>query len=103
MPALMGVRPISAQPTDPARGHLLRTSWFSRDTAFGLAVATPLWGVGGLVWGLLMLVILGGNPLIWLFAGIFWAVSCWFFFSIWLVIATRELVVRLPMIDVSTL
>jgi hypothetical protein len=68
-----------------------------------LAVATPVWGLGGLIWGLLMLVIVGGDPLGWLFAGIFWGMSCWFFFSIWLVIGTREQVVRLPMIDVPTL
>ena len=69
----------------------------------GLAVATPVWGLGGLVWALFMFVIVGGDPLGWLCAGIGWGMSCWLFFAIWLVIGMREQVVRLPLIDVPTL
>jgi hypothetical protein len=43
-----------------------------------------------------MMVFLRGGFLGWLVAGIFWAIFCWFFSSILLLIVLRDVVVRFP-------
>src|SRR5438874_12805536 len=63
----------------------------------------PLWGVGGLAWGVAMLFLMGGDPFGWLIGGILWGASVWFVFSLFMLVAYRERSTSIPLQDEATL
>jgi hypothetical protein len=76
-----------------------RTVWLPKDSLLVIALQIPLWGFGGLGWGLFMTFSTDGQLIKWLIAGILWGATCWFFMSIFLVIAFREVMASIPVKD----
>jgi hypothetical protein len=80
-----------------------RTVWLPKDSLLVIALYIPVWGLGGLGWGLFMTLFTDGQLIKWLIAGMVWAAPCWFLMSIYLVIAFREVAARIPVLDTTTL
>lgn len=76
--------------------NILRTVWFPKDFPILLGLNIPLWGIGGLVWGIFMTLLTDGQLGKWLIIGMFWAAACWFLFAILLIIIYREIEARIP-------
>ena len=77
-----------------------RTVWFPKDFLLFVVLSIPLWGIGGLFWGLMMALMLGGVPgslIFWLILGLLWGASVWFFYSIALAITHREVSMNVPL------
>jgi hypothetical protein len=79
-----------------------RTVWFAKDTLLAVLFTIPLWGVAGLVWGLVMALLMAGSLIGWLWAGLLWGAGCWFFSSIFLLIVYREVTTFLPPQEATT-
>jgi hypothetical protein len=75
------------------------TVWLPKDSLLVIAVNIPLWGLLGLCWGLFMAFSTDGQIIKWLIAGILWGATCWFFMTIFVVIAFREVVAGIPVTD----
>lgn len=80
-----------------------QTVWLPKDSLLGIVLFIPLCGIAGLVWGLFMALFLSGSLIWWLFVGILWGGSFWFFFTIYLLIAFRELSTNIPLQEDATL
>ncbi len=79
-----------------------QTVWFPKDSILGIVLFIPLWGIAGLCWGSFMVLFMGGGLIMWLFAGVLWGASCWFFFAIYLLIAYREVSLNIPLQETAT-
>jgi hypothetical protein len=79
-----------------------RTVWFAKDTLLALVFCIPVFGLAGLVWGLLMALTTDGSLIGWLVIGQLWGVTVWFFSSILLAIVSREVTVALPPQETAT-
>lgn len=79
------------------------TVWLAKDSVLLIAVYIPLWGVGGLIWGVIMTLLTDGQLVKWLMGGILWGATCWFLMSIFLVIAYRQVTISVPVNDPATL
>lgn len=82
-----------------------RTIWFPRDFPLFVVLSIPLWGMGGIAWGLLMAFIIGtpGSWILFLFLGLLWGASVWFFFSIVMAITHREKTITIPLQETNLL
>ncbi len=80
-----------------------RAAWFPKDSFLGILLGIPLWGIAGLIWGFLMALTLGGALIGWLFMGLLWGATVWFFFSICMAILYREISTDIPLQEVATL
>ena len=80
-----------------------QTVWFPKDSFLGILLSIPLWGIAGLIWGFLMALTMGGSVIGWLFMGLLWGGTVWFFFSISMAILYREISTVIPLQEVETL
>lgn len=80
-----------------------RTVWFPKDSLLLILLNIPLWGIAGLGWGLAMALFMNGILIYWLFLGLFWGASMWFFFAIILSIMCREVSINIPLPESTTL
>jgi hypothetical protein len=80
-----------------------RTTWFPKDSVLAVVLTIPLWAIAGLSWGLFMTYWMGGSLIAWLLAGLLWGASVWFVFSIFMMLAYRELSSTLLLQDSATL
>lgn len=74
-----------------------RSVWFPKDFLLFVLLNIPLWGVAGLAWGAAMALMMAGPLIGWLFMGVVWGASCWFFFSIAMAVMCREVSVSIPL------
>jgi hypothetical protein len=80
-----------------------RTVWFPKDSLLGVVLTIPVWGIAGLGWGFVMFLTMGGSLIGWLFMGLLWGATVWFFSSICLLIMYRELSTSIPLEETATL
>ncbi|HZY83584.1 MAG TPA: hypothetical protein VFE78_02025 [Gemmataceae bacterium] len=80
-----------------------RTVYLPKDFLLAVVSTIPVWGIAGLAWGLAMAHLMAGSLLDWLFIGLLWGATVWFFVSIFLLIAGRELTTTLPPQEAATL
>jgi hypothetical protein len=80
-----------------------KTVWFPKDFLLAIVMYIPLCAIAGLGWGLAMALSMGGGLIEWLFAGLLWGASFWFFFSIYLAIVYREISTNVPLPEGTTL
>ncbi|HEY7330527.1 MAG TPA: hypothetical protein VH592_23000 [Gemmataceae bacterium] len=80
-----------------------RTVWFPKDSLLFFGLTLPLWTIGGLAWGFWM-ALFSSSPLIfWIFLGLLWGASVWFFYSISLAIISREISINIPLSETTML
>lgn len=77
-----------------------RTVWFPKDLLFAIVVHLVIWLVAcGIVWVCIMNLVLEGGGLLWVVPGMMWGGIFWFFFSMFVAVACREVVVTVPLND----
>jgi hypothetical protein len=74
-----------------------RTVWFPKDSLLFIVLTIPLCGIAGLGWGLAMALSTNGSLIYWLFPGLLWGATMWFFFAIVLMVTSREVSTNLPL------
>ena len=80
-----------------------RTVWLPKDSLICFGLTIPLWTIAGLGWGLAMALFTSGSLIYWIFPGLLWGGSMWFFFSIVMAITYREISTTLPLQDATAL
>jgi hypothetical protein len=79
-----------------------QTVWSPKDFLLFVVVMIPVWGLGGLAWGLVMALLVGGWLPGWLLAGLLWGAAVWVIFSILILITCRELSTTIPLPEAAT-
>jgi hypothetical protein len=77
--------------------------WFPKDFLLFVVLTIPLWSIAGLAWGLAMALSVGGSLIGWLFQGLLWGATVWFFSSIVLAFMSREISTTIPLLESAAL
>jgi hypothetical protein len=80
-----------------------RVVWCPKDLLLWVLLGIPIWGIGGLGWGLVMALFMQAPLFGWLFAGLLWGAAMWVVFTVVGAVASRELSTRIPLPETASL